>query len=102
MHLKQKIARVSGRVLMLLVIVGCNLSIMVIVANSTVEESNSWLAKYGISLTQDLLLAQFLKALMQSWLIKRAAAYPRRRNQLCRKIMIRLIDKLILRALVSR
>ena len=85
---------------MLLTIAGCNLVMVTIVSNSTIEESNDWLAKYAISLAQDLLLTQFLKAFIQACLIKKAANY-RNSSQWCKQCVFSLIDKLVLRSLIA-
>ena len=78
----------------------CHIVILLIVASSTHREANSWLVKYGISLVQDLLFNQFFKALIQAWLIKRIASGHINRRSV-KKIMLRLIDKVVLRALLK-
>ena len=100
MRCRQNFRKVIGAIVIMCVIVCCQVVILIIVSNSTKQQANSWLAKYIITLAQDLLVNQFLKGLIQSWLIKKASRISDRSSK-CRKVLLLLIDKVVLRAVAT-
>ena len=99
-HRRQRVRRCIGAILLVFSIIGNNIVILFIISNSSIEDANGWLFKYSISLGQDLLVIQFLKTFLQIWLIRRLARYIDEASS-CRRLMLLLTDKLVLRALAA-
>ena len=89
-------------IIVALLLLAANFSIYMIIANSTSDESNSWLLKFLISAGQDLLVMPCFKVLLQAKLVssvggKGALANLGKSLQLLLRIKLLLLDPLVLR-----
>ena len=100
MKSSQKNHRVVGALLILIAIAGSHTAIYFVVTSSPNYDTSRWLINYGVSLAQDLVVAQFFKAIVQASLIRKVAGNKNKRGS-SKSMLMFLIDKLVLRAMAA-